>query len=46
VPKVVPPHDEWLGHANLIQVDGEGRFTPASDPRSDGSAGQVGLGSR
>lgn len=45
VPKVVPPHDEWLGHANLIQVHGGSRFTPASDPRSDGSAAQVGVGS-
>jgi gamma-glutamyltranspeptidase len=41
--KTVPPHDEWLGHANLIQVDSDGRFHAASDPRSDGSAVEVEL---
>jgi gamma-glutamyltranspeptidase/glutathione hydrolase len=38
VPKVVPPHDEWLGHANLIEVGRDGGYEAASDPRSDGSA--------
>ncbi|PZG12146.1 gamma-glutamyltransferase family protein [Nonomuraea aridisoli] len=38
VAKPVPPHDEWLGHANLIAAGPGGRFEAASDPRSDGSA--------
>lgn len=38
VAKPVPPHDEWLGHANLIAVAPDGTFTAASDPRADGSA--------
>jgi gamma-glutamyltranspeptidase/glutathione hydrolase len=42
-PKLVPPHDEWLGHANLIKVGPDGRFDAASDPRSDGSATEVEL---
>jgi gamma-glutamyltranspeptidase/glutathione hydrolase len=46
VPKVVPPHDEWLGHANLIKIGDDGRFDAASDPRSDGSAGEVELAPR
>lgn len=36
--KTLPPHSEGLGHANLIRVDGDGRFDAASDPRADGSA--------
>jgi len=43
VPKVLPPHDEWLGHANLIKVGDDGRFDAVSDPRCDGSGGEVEL---
>ncbi len=35
---VVPPHDELLGHANLVAVDADGGVTAGSDPRADGSA--------
>jgi gamma-glutamyltranspeptidase len=38
------PHSERVGHANLVEVDGHGRFRAASDPRSDGSAGLVEVG--
>ncbi|MFT3873018.1 MAG: gamma-glutamyltransferase [Nocardioides sp.] len=34
----VPPHDELLGHANLIALDNDGAVTAGSDPRADGSA--------
>jgi gamma-glutamyltranspeptidase len=43
VPKVLPPHDERLGHANLIKVGHDGRFDAVSDPRCDGSGGEVEL---
>ncbi|WP_433286751.1 gamma-glutamyltransferase family protein [Pseudonocardia sp. CA-142604] len=46
VPKVLPQHDEWLGHANLIKVGDDGRFDAVSDPRCDGSGGEVELPSR
>ncbi|MCI2419327.1 gamma-glutamyltransferase [Saccharopolyspora sp. K220] len=46
VPKLLPPHDEWLGHANLIEVGSGGRFDAASDPRSDGAAVEVELPAR
>ncbi|SDH11420.1 gamma-glutamyltransferase family protein [Nonomuraea jiangxiensis] len=39
--KPVPPHDEWLGHANLIRVAPDGRVEAASDPRADGSAAVI-----
>ncbi len=32
-----PPHDELLGHANLIALD-DGAVSAGSDPRADGSA--------
>ncbi len=35
--KVVPPHDESLGHSNVIRAVAGG-WDAASDPRSDGSA--------
>lgn len=41
--KIVPPHSESLGHANLIRVDENGRFDAASDPRADGSAIEIEL---
>ncbi|WP_433293648.1 gamma-glutamyltransferase family protein [Pseudonocardia sp. CA-142604] len=43
VPKVLPQHDERLGHANLIKVGDDGRFDAVSDPRCDGSGGEVEL---
>lgn len=43
VPKLLPAHDEWLGHANLIKVGDDGRFEAVSDPRCDGSGGEVEL---
>lgn len=46
VRKVLPPHDERLGHADLIKVGEDGRFDAVSDPRFDGSGGEVELPAR
>lgn len=34
----VSPHDESLGHSNVVHALSDGSFAAASDPRSDGSA--------
>jgi gamma-glutamyltranspeptidase/glutathione hydrolase len=34
--KAVPPHDEMMGHAHAILIDG-GRIEAGADPRSDGA---------
>lgn len=36
--RVVPPHDESLGHAQLIEITPAGVVRAGSDPRADGSA--------
>ncbi|QMU96005.1 gamma-glutamyltranspeptidase [Microbacterium esteraromaticum] len=36
--KRIPDLSDVVGHANLIELDGLGGMTAASDPRSDGSA--------
>lgn len=40
--KEVPPHTDWMGHANIVRFDeaAENGLTADSDPRSDG-AGRV-----
>ena len=35
--KIVPPHDEMMGHAHAILIDGD-RIQAGVDPRSDGAA--------
>jgi gamma-glutamyltranspeptidase / glutathione hydrolase len=41
--QVVPRHDERMGHAHAIAIDGGGRLSAGSDPRSDGTAAVVAL---
>lgn len=41
--RVVAPHSELLGHANLVGVAADGSLRAAADPRSDGSAVVTGV---
>jgi gamma-glutamyltranspeptidase / glutathione hydrolase len=36
--RVVPRHDNGMGHAHAIAIDRSGGLTAGSDPRSDGAA--------